>query len=198
MIVTLHDRENLRIVTRYLEEQERISNEFKSGLTSGCFDLFHYYHLLYLEKCRRQCDFLIVGVDSDSLVREFKGKDRPVFPEIHRMKLLDALVHVDVVFVMDRVSDFDKMSQIMSPKLIFKNDAFNAEEIAGLKYGGALKIIPDVEEITSTSDFIKKMQKQNIPPNTSESRYEEFRIMEKKAISQEGDEDENSNGSDNL
>jgi len=181
MIVTLHDRENLRIVTRYLEEQERISNEFTAGLTSGCFDPFHDYHLFYLEKCRRKCNFLIVGVESDSLIKESRGKDRPVSSEIHRMIMIDALVHVDVVFVMDSVSDFDKMSQIMRPKLIFKTDD--------------LKTILDVEEPGSTmtdSNLMKKIQ------NTSESRYEEFRIMEKKAISQEGDDEENSNGSDNL
>lgn len=34
----------------------------KIGLTSGCFDLIHYYHLRYLERCKANCDLLIVGV----------------------------------------------------------------------------------------------------------------------------------------
>lgn len=34
------------------------------GVTSGCFDLFHFYHLRYLERCKALCGFLIVGVDS--------------------------------------------------------------------------------------------------------------------------------------
>ena len=38
------------------------------GLTSGCFDLFHSLHLSYLQKCRRMCDFLVVGVDCDDFV----------------------------------------------------------------------------------------------------------------------------------
>lgn len=159
MLVNLHDRDDLKIVIRYLElmREKREADGFRIGLTSGCFDLFHYYHLLYLEKCRRQCDFMIVGVDSDSLVRETKGKDRPVFPEIHRMKLLDALTHVDVVFVMDRIEDFGKMAEQINPNFIFKNEDIDPKKIIGLRVPGAmLRIIPDVEEMTSTSEFIKK------------------------------------------
>lgn len=47
----------------------------KIGLTSGCFDLIHYYHLRYLERCKANCDLLIVGVDSDSLVEMNKKED---------------------------------------------------------------------------------------------------------------------------
>jgi len=44
------------------------------GITSGCFDLTHNYHLNYFLRCRRLCDILIVGVDSDDLVRKTKAK----------------------------------------------------------------------------------------------------------------------------
>ncbi|RLT75601.1 hypothetical protein D7V95_13085 [bacterium J10(2018)] len=46
------------------------------GVTSGCFDLLHFYHLRYLERCRALCDFLIVGVDSDILVHANKTSGR--------------------------------------------------------------------------------------------------------------------------
>ena len=64
------------------------------GITSGCFDLFHYYHLKYLERCKALCDFLIVGVDSDELVMANKNKT-PMIPEHHRLSIINSLRCVD-------------------------------------------------------------------------------------------------------
>ncbi len=47
-------------------------------LTSGSFDVIHEGHSMYLEAARSRGDFLVVGVDSDSKVRERKG--RPARP----------------------------------------------------------------------------------------------------------------------
>ncbi|MFC7459624.1 adenylyltransferase/cytidyltransferase family protein [Hydrogenophaga defluvii] len=47
------------------------------GYTSGVFDLFHEGHLNYLTACKRSVDVLVVGVDTDSLVRIRKGSHRP-------------------------------------------------------------------------------------------------------------------------
>src|SRR5690349_18810318 len=78
------------------------------GITSGCYDLFHSLHLTYLQRCRRMCDILIVGVDSDDLVKKTKGDHRPIIPEHQRVNLVSALKCVDVAFIMGSVEDFRK------------------------------------------------------------------------------------------
>ncbi len=55
------------------------------GYTSGVFDLFHYGHDNYLTECKRLCDYLIVGVDSDSRVKKIKGDQRPIETELIRL-----------------------------------------------------------------------------------------------------------------
>ena len=56
--------------------------------TSGSWDMFHPGHARYLQKARALGDFLIVGVDSDRLVRERKGPNRPIDPELARLEIV--------------------------------------------------------------------------------------------------------------
>ena len=127
------------------------------GVTSGCFDLLHFYHMRYLEKCKAQCDFLIVGVDSDTLVHKNKNKI-PMIPEHHRIAMVDALKCVDAVFQMDEIKDIENFYPIANK--VFKN----SDTIYGRKVEIAngscaeLVIIPDIEEVYSTSELITKIQ----------------------------------------
>lgn len=68
------------------------------GFTSGVFDLFHVGHLNLLERARKDCDFLVVAVCSDSLAFKVKGK-KPVIPLEERIRIVGALKCVDRVVV---------------------------------------------------------------------------------------------------
>ena len=48
------------------------------GFTNGCFDLLHPGHVALLAKARRDCDRLVVGLNSDASVTRLKG--RPADP----------------------------------------------------------------------------------------------------------------------
>lgn len=126
----------------------------KVGITSGCFDLFHDLHRIYLERCRRKCDFLIVGVDSDDLVRSTKGEERPLIPEHQRVAIVDALKYVDAVFVMDTPADFGRAVDEIGADVIFKNDAFIGKSVHGDSDAKVL-IIPDIKQPDSTSAIVE-------------------------------------------
>ena len=68
-------------------------------VTNGCFDLLHLGHVTYLEAARNHGDALLVGVNSDSGVRELKGPGRPLNPETERAAVLAALESVNAACV---------------------------------------------------------------------------------------------------
>lgn len=89
----------------------------KICLTHGAFDLFHYAHLDLLQQSSAICDFLIVGVDSDSSVTKYKSYKRPIIDERQRTEIINELKCVDAVFVKD--IDFDQESHIKLYKNLY-------------------------------------------------------------------------------
>lgn len=80
----------------------------KIGYTCGVFDLFHVGHLNLLEKCKKECDYLIVGVCSDEYVRVYKQKES-VINEKDRARILNALKCVDKAEIVSIDETLDKI-----------------------------------------------------------------------------------------
>jgi glycerol-3-phosphate cytidylyltransferase len=75
------------------------------GYTTGVFDLFHIGHLNILQRSRANCDYLIVGVTTDELCQERKGR-MPVIPFDERSEIVKNIKCVDSVVVQ---TDMDKI-----------------------------------------------------------------------------------------
>ena len=54
----------------------------------GAFDLFHVGHLDFLEKARKQGDFLIVGLYTDPAINRYKGANYPLMNLHERVIIL--------------------------------------------------------------------------------------------------------------
>lgn len=67
-------------------------------ITFGTFDVFHAGHLNILTRARMLGDRLMVGVSSDVLNEEKKGR-KPVYSEQDRMQIVAGLKCVDGVFL---------------------------------------------------------------------------------------------------
>jgi glycerol-3-phosphate cytidylyltransferase len=68
----------------------------KIGFTCSTFDLFHAGHVMMLEDARKQCDFLIVGLQTDPTI-DRPEKNKPVQGVFERWVQLKACKHVDQI-----------------------------------------------------------------------------------------------------
>lgn len=152
MLIDIRNSEDIATLRRGIDGGRVI------GLTSGCYDLFHNLHLTYLQRCRRMCDFLIVGVDSDDLVRNTKGPERPIIPEHHRVNLVSALRCVDAAFIMGSLKDFELAVDGLKPKFIFKNQNFRPQDVIGVD-AAEIVTVPDVFQPDSTSGIIEEIKR---------------------------------------
>ena len=124
------------------------------GFTAGTFDMFHIGHLNLLRNAKSRCDYLIVGVNSDQLVEEYKHK-KAVVPLEERMEIVRALRCVDEVM---RIDTLDKVVSWKKKHydLLFIGDDWKGDERwkrteeEMLQYGVKVVYLPYTEGTNST------------------------------------------------
>ncbi|HCM42167.1 MAG TPA: D-glycero-beta-D-manno-heptose 1-phosphate adenylyltransferase [Candidatus Omnitrophica bacterium] len=125
----------------------------KIVFTNGTFDILHRGHVSYLEKARAAGDLLVVGVNSDSSVRSYKGPGRPVNPEKDRLFVLAALQCVDYVVLFSDSTPFNLIMK-MKPDVLAKGADWKLKDIVGapevMSWGGKVKRIQFVKGRSST------------------------------------------------
>jgi glycerol-3-phosphate cytidylyltransferase len=66
------------------------------GFTCSAFDLFHAGHVLMLAEAKSQCDYLIVGLQTDPTI-DRPEKNKPVQSVFERFVQVEGCKHVDMV-----------------------------------------------------------------------------------------------------
>lgn len=75
---------------------------------TGIFDLLHIEHIRFLEAARNQGQSLIVGIESDTRVKQLKGPGRPIMNQAERKQMLEALNCVDEVIILPEKFNSDE------------------------------------------------------------------------------------------
>ena len=130
------------------------------GYTQGVFDMFHEGHLNLLMNAKKQCDFLIVGVNADKLVESYKHKI-PVINEDNRKYIVENIKCVDlavVVNTLDKLEIYQKMKFI---KIFIvddwkKSDRWLETQNVMKQHNVEVVFLPYTKDISSTKLRIEK------------------------------------------
>ena len=148
-------KDNIEIINRIKAERKKIV------FTNGCFDLLHVGHIRYLVQAKKLGDFLIIGLNSDSSVKELKGKDRPINSFDDRATLLSAIESVDLVIMFEEQTPENLIKDIV-PDILVKGGDYNIEDIVGyqtvMQNGGQVKTLSFYDGYSSTN-YINKIKK---------------------------------------
>ncbi len=126
----------------------------KIVFTNGCFDIIHAGHVDYLQKARRQGDFLILGLNDDRSIRAIKGPERPINKEEDRARVLAALGCVDAVVRFGEDTPLDLITTLC-PDVLVKGADWCEDEIVGATEvkaaGGRVERIKFSSQTSTTS-----------------------------------------------
>ena len=142
----------------------RFGREKRNGrrvvFTNGCFDLLHPGHIQCLEQARELGDVLIVGVNSDSSVRQLKGPARPLLPEVERAEILAALESVDAVVIFDDLTPQNVIARLV-PDVLVKGGDWGGDRIVGreeVEAAGGRVVSAPVVPGYSTTEIVRKIR----------------------------------------
>lgn len=149
------------------EELKNVVKDLKSKnkaivWTNGCFDILHTGHIRYLQKAKEQGDILIIGLNSDSSVKNLKGNNRPIIPENERAEILSALQCVDYIIIFSEQHP-TKYLEAIKPDVYVKGGDYNINTIVQEErkiiesYQGKIAII-NVSTENSTTNIINKIK----------------------------------------
>ena len=148
-------KNNIEIINRIKADRKKIV------FTNGCFDLLHVGHIRYLAQAKRLGDFLIIGLNSDSSVKELKGVDRPINSFEDRATLLSAIESVDLVIMFEEQTPENLIKDIV-PDILVKGGDYIIEDIVGyqtvMQNGGQVKTLSFYDGYSSTN-YINKINK---------------------------------------
>ena len=150
---------NIKSKIHSLSDLKRLSDKWKESgekivFTNGCFDLVHRGHVEILANMADLGDKLIIGLNSDSSIKDLKGEDRPIIDETSRAILLASLQFVDaIVFFTEETPH--KLIETLIPDVLTKGGDYKVKEITGhevvLENGGEVILAPFIDGFSSTN-----------------------------------------------
>jgi D-beta-D-heptose 7-phosphate kinase/D-beta-D-heptose 1-phosphate adenosyltransferase len=130
------------------------------GFTNGCFDILHHGHVQLLEAAAKECDLLVVGVNSDASVTRLKGPPRPFVPSPERQAVLAGLSAVGLVCEFSEDTPLDLIKAV-EPDVLVKGADYAADDVVGadiVKARGGRVITPLFVANASTTNIVDRIR----------------------------------------
>ena len=132
------------------------------GFTCGAMDLLHAGHVLMLKECKEQCDYLIVGLQTDPTI-DRPDKNKPIEKLEERMIRLQGSKYVDEIITYDTEVDLFNLLKKLNPDIRFMGvDWENKPNYSRDKLPDMKVIYNNRDHNYSSSDLRKRILRSNL------------------------------------
>ena len=105
----------------------------KIGITFSAFDLLHAGHIKMLEEAKRQCDYLICGLQTDPTL-DRPEKNKPVQTVVERYIQLKACTYVDEIVPYATEQDLEDILRSFKIDVRILGDEYQDKNFTGRTY----------------------------------------------------------------
>lgn len=105
----------------------------KIGITFSAFDLLHAGHIKMLEDAKRQCDYLIVGMQTDPTI-DRPEKNKPIQTVVERYIQLKACRMVDEIVPYATEQDLEDILRAFKIDVRILGDEYQEKNFTGRAY----------------------------------------------------------------
>tara|TARA_A100001515_G_C4514883_1_gene191414 strand:+ start:141 stop:551 length:411 start_codon:yes stop_codon:yes gene_type:complete len=103
----------------------------KIGFTCSCFDLLHAGHVLMLKDAKQQCDYLVVGLQTDPTIDRPDTKNKPIQTYEERYIQLEAIKYVDEILKYNTEKDLFEMLRLLRPNVRILGSDYEGKYFTG-------------------------------------------------------------------
>ena len=103
----------------------------KKGFTCSCFDLMHPGHIKMLQDARNQCDYLIVGLQTDPTIDRPNTKNKPIQTLEERQIMLSAVRFIDEIMIYDTEVNLYKYLKKNKPDIRILGSDYKGKDFTG-------------------------------------------------------------------
>ena len=112
-------------------QKEKIKMSKTVGITFSTFDLLHAGHIAMLEEAKSQCDYLIVGLQSDPTIDRPDTKNKPIQTMFERYVQLKALKYIDEIIPYQTEQDCEDILSTLSLDVRIIGDEYKTKPFTG-------------------------------------------------------------------
>lgn len=131
----------------------------KIATLNGSFDLLHAGHLHIIYEASKQADILIVALNTDSSIQQYKSVHRPLVPLEYRLQMMAAIGFVDYVTWFEETTPIELLNKIQ-PDIHVNGSEYgqNCIEAPTVQLNGGRVHVVELVAGLSTSELIKKIK----------------------------------------
>ena len=152
MIFHLDEKEKWQPVADRLRSEGK-----KISTTNGTFDIIHIGHIRLIREAKEQGDFLILGLNSDQSVKQYKSEKRPIVPQEERASIMEAIRYIDMILIFDEPESLRFVREV-KPDVHVKDSTYGYDLIEApivSSYGGKIHLVQKDDH--STTNIIEKI-----------------------------------------